>query len=116
MALNQYGLRTATMTYEILCKFLVCCVLHYLDVVALVQLPSVEGGHSLLSILWGEEVHEGETLGQLGGFIERVRQPVLSNRSRSAEDLSDHSSELLVLLLSHLRVGLRGRWRDQHIF
>lgn len=114
MALNQNGLRTATMTYYVC--FLVCCVLHYLDVVALVQLPSVEGGHSLLSILWGEEVHEGEAFGQLGGFIERVRQPVLSNRSRSAEDLSDHSSELLVLLLSYLRGGLRGRWRDQHIF
>ena len=75
----------------------------YLDVVALVQLPSVERGYSLLRVLWGEEVYKGETLGQLRRFIERVRQPVLSNRSRSAEDLSHHSSELLVFLFSHLR-------------
>lgn len=75
----------------------------YLNVVALVQLPSVERGHSLLGILWGEEIYEGETLCQVRRLIERVRQTVLSNRPRSAEDLSDYSSELLVLLLSHLR-------------
>lgn len=79
------------------------CTAFYLDVVTLIQLPSVERGHSLLRVLWGEEVYEGETLGQLRCFIERVRQSVLSNRSRSAEDFSHHSSELLVLLLSHLR-------------
>lgn len=80
-------------------------VLPYLDVMALVQLPSVERGYSLLRVLWGKEIYEGETLGELRGFIERVRQPVLSNCSRSAEDLSHHSSELLVLLLSHLQEG-----------
>lgn len=63
----------------------------YLKVVVLVQLPSVEGSHSLLGVLGVHVVDESETLRPPCAGVKGVRDSVLCDSTNPAENLVNNS-------------------------
>lgn len=64
----------------------------YLNIMAFVQLPSIQGGDSLLRVLRIDEVYEGKSFREASSAIEWVRQSIFSDGAHAAEDLPYDSS------------------------